>query len=255
MPCSWCILIWESQFRLSLFLYGQESHLYQTWSWLCRCLFKSPLFLKLRSQPLCWHMKLGSAWWVILCCSNLPLNGKLWLQSSQTKRRSLWVYICLSNAVWVANFLSHRSQSTTPWSTGWWLLSSLIEPKTLCRFYTVWYEYVCHGFLIQKSSFQLFPQVDTPAISTFSLIFSPDDTMGFLPPYWASTGFVTKLLTLLISALAWASSLHIVNKFTMWVDIYLQLIPLSLLWGNLFHYHFCEAIYSRWLVVWRSCMN
>ena len=49
--------------------------------------------------------------------------------------------------------------------------------------------------------------VDTPAVSTFSLIFSPDDTMGFLPPYLASTDFVTKLLTLLISALAWASSL------------------------------------------------
>ena len=44
--------------------------------------------------------------------------------------------------------------------------------------------------------------VGTLAISTFSLIFSPDDTMGFLPPYLASTGFVTKLLTLLISVLA-----------------------------------------------------
>ena len=49
--------------------------------------------------------------------------------------------------------------------------------------------------------------VEILAISTSSLIFSPDDTMGFLAPYLASTGFVTKLLTLLIRALAWARSL------------------------------------------------
>ena len=105
--------------------------MYQTSSWLCRCLFKSPLFLKLWSQPLCWHMKLGSAWWVIMCCSSLLLNGKLLPQSSQTKLRYLWVYKCLSRAVWVANFLSHNSQSTIPWSAWWWSLSSLIEPKRL----------------------------------------------------------------------------------------------------------------------------
>ena len=58
-----------------VFIWAQESHLYQTSSWLCRCLFKSPLFLKQWSQPLCWHMKLGSL--IIADLSNWvnPTNG------------------------------------------------------------------------------------------------------------------------------------------------------------------------------------
>ena len=129
MPFSWWILIWESLFLLSLFLYGQELHLNQTSSWLYIYLLKSPLFLKPWLHPLCLHMKLSSVWCVIWCCSNRLLNGKLWPQCSQTKRRSLWRYICLSSKDCVANFLSHHSQSTIQWSLLWCSFSSLMEPN------------------------------------------------------------------------------------------------------------------------------
>ena len=129
---------------------------------------------------------------IILCCSSLLLNRKLWPQSSQTKWRSLWVYICLSRA----DFLSHSSQSTTPWSTWWWLLSSLIEPKDSmqilhCMVWAClsWFPRTDFGFAVVSTGHEA--SLDTSGISTFRLVLSPDNTMGFLPPNLASIGFVT----------------------------------------------------------------
>ena len=100
---------------------------------------------------------------------------KFWPQSSQTKQRSLWVYICLSRAVWVAIFLSHRSQSTTPWSTRWWLLSSLIEPKDsmqilhcMVRACLSWFPRTDFGFAVVSTGHEAL--LDTSVISTFSLV-------------------------------------------------------------------------------------
>ena len=86
--------------------------------------------------------------------------------------------------VWVANFLSHRSQSTTPWSTQWWSLSSLIEPKDSMQIlhHMVWacLSWVpCTDVKLAVVSTGHEALVDTLAVSTFSLVLSPDDTMGF----------------------------------------------------------------------------
>ena len=61
---------------------------------------------------------------------------------------------------------------------------------------------VCTGVELSVVSTGHEGSVDTLDVSTFRLDFSPADTMPFLPPYLAFTGFVTKLLTLLIRALA-----------------------------------------------------
>ena len=189
----------ESLFLLSLFLYGQEVNLNQTSSWLCICLLKSPLFLKPRLHPLCLHMKLCSVWCVIWCCSNLLLNGKHWPQSSQMKRRSLWRYICLSSEDCVANFLSHRSQSTIPWSFLWCSFSSLMEPNESMQIlhHMVWAGLLCTGVLLDISTGNIWSFVWLD-VSTLETVPSLDGSFE---------GLDTKLLTLFISAFAWASSL------------------------------------------------
>ena len=199
MPFSWWVLIWESLFLLSLFLYGQELHLNQTSSWLCICLLKSPLFLKPRLHPLCLHMNLSSVWCVIWCCSNLLLNGKLWPQSSQMKRRSLWRYICLSSEDCVPNFLSHSSQSTIPWSFLWCSFSFLMEPNESMQILhrMVWAGLLHTGVLLDISTGKIWSFIWLD-VSTLETVPSSDGSFE---------GLDIKLLTLLISAFAWASSL------------------------------------------------
>ena len=199
MPFSWWVLIWESLFLLSLFLYRQELHLNQTSSWLCICLLKSPLFLKPWLHPLCLHMKLSSVWCVIWCCSNLLLNGKLWPQSSQTKQRSLRRYICLSSDDCVANFLSHCSQSTILWSFLWCSFSSLMEPNKSMQ--------ILHR-MVQAGLLHTGVLLDISTGKIWSFIWLDVSTLETIPSSdGLFEGLDTKLLTLLISAFAWASSL------------------------------------------------
>ena len=115
------------------------------------------------------------------------------------KRRSLWRYICLSSEDCVANFLSHRSQSTIPWSFLWCSFSSLMEPNESMQILhrMVWAGLLCTGVLLDVSTGNIWSFVWLD-VSTLETVQSLDGSFE---------GLDTKLLTLFISAFAWASSL------------------------------------------------
>ena len=59
----------------------------------------------------------------------------------------------------------------------------------MVRAYLSWFPCTDVEFAVVSTGHEA--SVGTSVVSTFSLVLSPDDTMCFLPPYLASTGFVT----------------------------------------------------------------